>query len=192
MSRNLHVADKRELSKEQSMSKFKASLVQEAKEYRKIEAAAGALKEMYDSMASLVQAFNELDITSEEGIDEALNIIENFSEIQEQANDLRRGIFPRDSKTVEQIEAELLDTDEGKQAAKELDSEQQEFLNRYFKHKSALGLTTQKSVAELTGMHVQQISSLESGKYFPQFKTIKKIADAFGIAVTDLIPNGSM
>ena len=46
---------------------------------------------------------------------------------------------------------------------------------------------TQKKLAELSGLNEVTIRSYEAGKYKPKIETIKKIADALGLYITNLI-----
>lgn len=46
---------------------------------------------------------------------------------------------------------------------------------------------TQKKLAELSGLNEVTIRSYEAGKYNPKFENIKKIADALGLYITNLI-----
>ena len=57
---------------------------------------------------------------------------------------------------------------------------------RFWRHGRGL---TQQQLAERAGMHVVQISKLESGKANPQLSTMRKVAEALGTRlVLDLKP----
>ena len=60
------------------------------------------------------------------------------------------------------------------------------FRKNYFEIKEKLGLKTQKDVSARTGINVRQISKIEGGQK-PRYSTIKKLADGFGVPVSNLI-----
>lgn len=47
---------------------------------------------------------------------------------------------------------------------------------------------TQEKLAELASMHTVHVGQIEQGAREPRIKTLKKIADALGVRVKDLIP----
>jgi DNA-binding XRE family transcriptional regulator len=62
------------------------------------------------------------------------------------------------------------------------------FLKRYFSLRSKAGLSTQAEVARMSGLSRSYIAVIESGEHAPQQKTLQKLAKAFGVDVTNLIP----
>lgn len=64
----------------------------------------------------------------------------------------------------------------------------QAFRKKYFSLRAKLGLETQMAVAEKSGLRRSYIAVIESGDHFPQQKTLQKLAKAFGVDVSDLLP----
>lgn len=62
------------------------------------------------------------------------------------------------------------------------------FLRKYFSLRAKAGLTVQAEVARRSGLARSYIAVIESGEHMPQQKTLQKLAKAFGVDVTDLIP----
>lgn len=63
----------------------------------------------------------------------------------------------------------------------------EEFQKRFGKHlKELRGTRTQEQVAEKAGLTKQYISTVERGLSKPCLDTLKKIADALGLTVSDL------
>ena len=62
------------------------------------------------------------------------------------------------------------------------------FLKKYFSLRAKAKLPTQAAVAAKSGLSRGYIAVIESGEHFPQQKTLQKLAKAFGVDVTDLIP----
>ena len=103
---------------------------------------------------------------------ESINAINNGSTISAEAvkiDDAEREIF---GETLHDVD-------------REYNASSERFLKVYLFHKSRLGLTTRDAVSRLTGINSRYISEIESGKHKPQFKTIKKIADGFGVDVSE-------
>lgn len=122
--------------------------------------------------------------------DERLNIMHVLVQVLETMTALRTRHFDlrdEDVTTVEDWEHKILSTEEGKRAAAEIDSEKAFFLQKYFQNKARLGLTTQQDVADLTGIDRRQISRIESAAVKPQFKTIERLAEKFGVPVEDFL-----
>lgn len=65
--------------------------------------------------------------------------------------------------------------------------EQADFHRNYMRFKSAAGLDTQRAVAEAAGVSVTTVNMIETGHAKPHFRTIQKIARAFGVATEDLL-----
>jgi len=85
-----------------------------------------------------------------------------------------------------EAERELLG-DENSEIDRQYEASRQKFLRAYNSYKSKLGLSNRDEVAKLTGINARYISEIESGRHKPQFKTVKRIADAFGADVTEFL-----
>lgn len=62
------------------------------------------------------------------------------------------------------------------------------FLKAYFSLRAKAGLATQADVARKSGLSRSYVAVIESGEHIPQQKTLQKLARAFGVDVTALIP----
>jgi DNA-binding XRE family transcriptional regulator len=62
------------------------------------------------------------------------------------------------------------------------------FLKAYFSLRAKAGLATQADVARKSGLSRSYVAVIESGEHIPQQKTLQKLALAFGVDVTALIP----
>lgn len=62
------------------------------------------------------------------------------------------------------------------------------FRKKYFSHRAKVGLETQAAVAQKSGLRRSYIAVIETGEHFPQQKTLQKLAAAFGVDVSDLLP----
>ncbi|TVQ63818.1 MAG: XRE family transcriptional regulator [Phycisphaerales bacterium] len=65
-----------------------------------------------------------------------------------------------------------------------VDREREAFFDRYFELKAASGLETQADVAKKAGLSPTTVHAIESRSVRPQFKTLKKLAVAFGVEVS--------
>lgn len=158
------------------------SLCQEAESFYK------QLGKYHTDIAELMAELSQLkNSKSPEALDEAKNIVETVSEVLQAMHTLStgEGLPSEDSQSVDEIEHGLLSSAEGQTARKQNDEEAKSFLDKYNHHKARLGLLTQEDVSKLTGIDRRQISVLEQGKHKPQFKTLKRIADAFGVSVNE-------
>jgi len=117
----------------------------------------------------------------EEVVDTASEVIEAIQALRDD-----RYVMDEQGKDIDIMEAEFEGTDSRKRAAAELQSEVEQFMKNYNSFKAKLGLVTQQDVAKLTGIDRRYISIIESGKHKPQFKTLKRLADAFGVEVDQL------
>jgi DNA-binding XRE family transcriptional regulator len=63
----------------------------------------------------------------------------------------------------------------------------QRFLKKYFSLKHKAGLKTHAEVGKVAGLGRTQVTVLESGEHMPQQKTLQKLANAFGVDVTELM-----
>ena len=121
--------------------------------------------------------------------EEAEEIVDTWMEILDGIERLRTGNFldPDTMPTIDDWMAEEMATPEGREAFERIQREERAFKAAYLFHKSRLGLKSQKAVAELTGIDRRYISVIERGDHKPQFKTLKTLADAFGVDVSELI-----
>jgi len=62
------------------------------------------------------------------------------------------------------------------------------FLKAYFSLRAKARLATQADVARKSGLSRSYVAVIESGEHIPQQKTLQKLARAFGVDVTVLIP----
>ena len=62
------------------------------------------------------------------------------------------------------------------------------FLKAYFSLRAKARLATQADVARKSGLSRSYVAVIESGEHIPQQKTLQKLARAFGVDVTALIP----
>jgi DNA-binding XRE family transcriptional regulator len=62
------------------------------------------------------------------------------------------------------------------------------FLKKYFSLRARAGLETQAAVAKVSGLARGYVGVIETGEHFPQQKTLQKLAKAFGVDVTELLP----
>lgn len=62
------------------------------------------------------------------------------------------------------------------------------FRKKYFTLRGRLGLETQEAVAAKSGLRRSYIAVIEAGDHFPQQKTLQKLAKAFGVDVSELLP----
>lgn len=60
------------------------------------------------------------------------------------------------------------------------------FRRRYLKYKAESNLDTIDQVAHAAGVSPATIRAVERGNVRPQFRTVRKIADAFGVPVEEL------
>ena len=65
-----------------------------------------------------------------------------------------------------------------------------DFFRRYQEAKARSGLTTYREIAAKAGVSVTTVQAVESRVGKPHFRTIKKLADAFGVDVTELTGPG--
>lgn len=156
---------------------------QEAEAYYK------QLGKYHADIAELMAELSAIQKSDSPDMDEAQNIVATVAELCQAMHALQtnEGLPSEGAQDLEDIEKEFLSIEQGQQARTKNEQAASAFLSKYNFYKSRLGLNTQEDVAKLTGIDRRYISILESGKHTPQFKTIKKLADAFGIEVNELI-----
>ncbi len=120
--------------------------------------------------------------------EEVEEVVDTTSEVIEAIQALRedRYVLDEQGKDIDVVETEFEGTESGKKAAAELQADVELFMKNYNSFKAKLGLVTQQDVAKLTGIDRRYVSIIESGKHKPQFKTLKRLADAFGVEVEQL------
>jgi DNA-binding XRE family transcriptional regulator len=74
----------------------------------------------------------------------------------------------------------------GRQAAKELAQEAEQFFSVYQRMKSRSGLTTIRQVADAAGLSPTTVQAIEKQRVKPQFRTMQALAKAFKIDVAKL------
>jgi len=94
----------------------------------------------------------------------------------------------RNASTLDEFEAEILSIPAGRRVKQELDARNAAFLDNYRALKERSGLNTQAKVARRANLSLTTIQSIESGRVRPQFRTLQKLADAFGVSVNELWP----
>ena len=188
MRSNLKAVNPEEMSKEESLVWAKncfnevAHLCEDAKEYWE------QMRKHHTNLAELMVSLQSLGDTQEDR-DRAVGIIEVVQDITEAIEGLRtdRISISEGSVSIDDWERELLKNKAPYvEANNNLDARYAKFLDNYNNLKAKLGYKTQEEVANLTGIDRRMISRIESGASKPQFKTILKIADAFGVEVSKL------
>jgi len=91
--------------------------------------------------------------------------------------------------TVEEWETDLKKKDAAyAKADRAADRRGKDFLKKYFSLRAKAGLETQDAVAKKSGLKRSYIGVIETGEHFPQQKTLQKLAKAFGVDVSELLP----
>lgn len=159
-----------------------AELFQEAEQYY------SDLKKHHQNLSELMGVLNDLKAQSNPPREEIDQVVDTASEVIEAIQAITSNSYLTDQqlKDVDELEEDFVATDEGKTAQAELQSDIDRFLKNYNAFKIKLGLETQKDVANLTGIDRRYISIIENGKHKPQFKTLKRLAAAFGVEVDQL------
>lgn len=103
----------------------------------------------------------------------------------EYIQDAIREVFELPDTTEGPEVGEILDqitrTEEGAAAVAEVRGENEEFMGRYVKAKTDSGLHTQKQVAARCGVAVNTVNAIETERTIPQFRTVRKLAEGFGV-----------
>ncbi|HEY4246168.1 MAG TPA: helix-turn-helix transcriptional regulator [Lacunisphaera sp.] len=132
-------------------------------------------------IASLVELCFAYD--RETDSEEKANILRTLEEIS--ANES----LELPTATVEEWEGALNSSDpDFAKAKRKTDRRREEFQKRYFSLRAQAGLPTQEAVAKKAGLRRSYIAVIESGGHFPQQKTLQKLAKAFGVDVSALMP----
>lgn len=92
------------------------------------------------------------------------------------------------ARDLDAIEAELRAGASGAAAFAALDARDRSFMQNLATLRAGAGLDTQRKLAEAAGLHINTIRSIEHKKRCPQFATLKKLAGALGVPVTQLAP----
>ncbi len=83
------------------------------------------------------------------------------------------------------VDAESIDWDPG--VIEAVERSRAAFFDSYVRMKEASGLRTQKQVSDAAGLSPATVQAIESRKVKPQYRTVEKLARAFGCSVTDLL-----
>jgi DNA-binding XRE family transcriptional regulator len=115
--------------------------------------------------------------------DEKANILRTLEEITAHAP------LELPTTTVEQWDAQLAAESRAYAKAAATDVQRLEaFRKKYFSLRAKAGLETQAAVAKKSGLRRSYIAVIETGDHFPQQKTLQKLAAAFDVDVTELLP----
>jgi DNA-binding XRE family transcriptional regulator len=186
MSKHVSVVPFRSMSVTDQREWMKARLTEAAAQNRMVRDLADVIEKHQRILVELLAALNdeEQNGDSEQSVEERLEILDAASEVIQAIRDLKSGKF---GIGFQEFEGWLKEGES--EAEREVNREIQYFLNQYTKHKARLFLKTQQDVAELVGIDRRHISKIESGEYLPQHKTLQKIAQGFGIPVTEFYLN---
>ncbi len=125
---------------------------------------------------------------SAEDIAEVFDVMEGVSSYMKMLREQHfADTFDKDIENIDAWQGELRKKDEHGKASSEALQALEVFRRAYTKHKLRLGLDTQESVAQLTGLNRRHISRLENGIVKPQFKTIKLLAEKFGAEIEEFL-----
>jgi DNA-binding XRE family transcriptional regulator len=144
------------------------------------------------SMRTLWEKFIELRKGNTQEVSEDISeVFDVMAAVSSYMDMLRKQHFAKtfddEIQDLDDWKAELDTSDEIGNAKREASEALEIFRKAYLKHKSRLGLDTQESVAQLTGLDRRHISRLENGAVKPQFKTIKLIAEKFGAPIEEFL-----
>lgn len=128
-------------------------------------------------LITYLKAFDKARIAGDE--DEQEYLVEAIEEIFEVGG-------TEDGPDVDEWEAQVASTREGRNAADELRDETDRFLKAYKYHKARCNLSTIRAVAEAAGLSPTTVQAIEKQSVKPQFKTIQALARAFGLKANDL------
>ncbi len=132
-------------------------------------------------IASIVELCFEYDRESDP--DEKANILRTLGEIS--ANEP----IELPNSTLEEWDHELKSEHAAyANAARAADYRIRAFLKKYFSLRANAALKTQQSVAKKSGLRRSYVAVIEAGGHFPQQKTLQKLAKAFGVDVSELLP----
>jgi DNA-binding XRE family transcriptional regulator len=132
-------------------------------------------------IASLVDLCFEYD--REKDSEEKENILRTMAEIS--ANEP----LEMPGQSIEEWEASLKSKDPAyAKAGQASQRKTQSFLKKYFSLRARAGFKTQAAVAKASGLKRGYIAVIETGEHFPQQKTLQKLAKAFAVDVSDLLP----
>jgi len=149
------------------------------------------LKKHQETFIAVGERLKEIFAELENGLDDDQALMEMQDEVED-ARDCLNSIFEYVHSINTGTVTDLISSSTSMEDwAKELEAKGRpglnesiaKFLKVYNKLKSDRGLETQADVAKLTGIDRRYISEIEAGKRKPQFKTVKRIADAFGVDV---------
>lgn len=190
---NLKLLEKPKLETQELLKSATDSLLILSDEYYSAEKYAKSMKTYHSDLAALVKRISEIKESLhknkllnlnhesiEELTEELTSIGAAITEITTGVAELKNMTFNLDIKNIDEIEIDQEDI-------AQLEAQDNKFMQAYVSYKNKLNLNTQDDVARLVGLDRRQISNLESSKHKPQFKTIKKIAEAFGADINEFI-----
>jgi Predicted transcriptional regulators len=132
-----------------------------------------------ERIVSIVRLLTEYG--REEDPEEKENILRSLEEI------VLNAPLKLASQSIEAWEANLNTTDKEYAAAHaRAEKKEKAFLAKYFSFRANAGLATQAAVATKAGLSRSYVAVIETGKHFPQQKTLQKLAKAFEVDVSDL------
>jgi len=132
-------------------------------------------------IAAIIELCFEYDRESDP--EEKANILRTLEEIS--ANEA----LEMPAQSMETWESDLKTSDKEYAKAKREGKRQIEtFLRKYFSLRAKSGLQTQAALAKASGLKRSYVAVIETGEHFPQQKTLQKLAKAFGVDVTELLP----
>ena len=118
----------------------------------------------------------------EKDLEERQNILRTLDEI------VRNEPIELPTQSIEEWDDQLAAEDSEYRKLRSRDEKRVDvFLKKYFSLKAKAALKTQIDVAKAAGLERTHVTALESGQHMPQQKTLQKLANAFGVDVTDLM-----
>lgn len=132
-------------------------------------------------IASLVHLCFEYE--REKDPEEKENILRTLAEIS--ANEP----LEMPDQSLEEWESDLKSNDPAYAKSDKIsDTRVQVFLKRYFSVRAKSGFKTQAAVAKASGLKRGYVAVIETGGHFPQQKTLQKLAKAFAVDISELLP----
>jgi transcriptional regulator with XRE-family HTH domain len=93
----------------------------------------------------------------------------------------------RNAPTLDSFEADLRVTHAGELEHANERAALNRLVRRYHEAKARSGLETIAQVAEAAGLSPTTVQAVESGRVRPHYRTVKKLAEAFGVELSDLL-----
>ena len=105
---------------------------------------------------------------------------------REALDEMMRGEVSDETTDLGEWYEKISKTSKGQAAIEKHESEKREFLAIYRNLKARAGLSTLRQVARRAGLSLGTVQGIESGRLMPQFRTLEKLAVAFGVSVSVL------